>query len=166
MPRKKAEALPQLPLPDVTAPVTDELLMKGYFDLKDFVERENKRFAEYMAPHKDMMASIEQEFLKRLNDRGADSTKSEFGTAYKSTLLNVSVSPEGPTYKAIDRDEPMQGRDALLEAALDHWEQWGADMLMIAAQKDAVKKYMEDHEGNPPPGVKTSFFTRVNLRRS
>lgn len=175
MPRKKAEAVsladvdqtlvdaPQERQPD---PRTDEALMERYFALKDWLEGENKRYGAHILPHKSEMDKIEQEFLARLNTRGADSTKSEFGTAYKQHLLNVSVSPEGPEYKAIDRDEPMKGRDALLEFALDHWEAYGSDMLMISAQKDAVKRFMEENEGKEPPGIKTSRFVRVNIRRS
>lgn len=147
-------------------PRTDEALMERYFALKDWTEGESKRFEAHIKPHKEEMDGITQEFLARLNARGADSTKSEFGTAYKQSLLNVSVSPDGPEYKAIDRDEPMKGRDALLEFALDHWEAYGSDMLMISAQKDAVKKFMEENEGKEPPGVKTSRFTRCNIRRS
>lgn len=165
MPRKKAEEANTGIVPPQTS-WTDEILMERYFHLKDWIAAENARYATHIDPHKKEMDGIENEFLKRLNDRGADSTKSEFGTAYKSTLLNVSVSSEGPPY-AIENDaEPLTGRDALLEAALEHWSEWGSDMLMIGVQKDAVKKYLEDHEGKEPPGVKTSRFTRVNIRRS
>jgi hypothetical protein len=164
MPRKNTE-VQEATLP-AEAAITDELLMERYFKLKDWIKSEDTRYAAHIDPHKKEMEIIEQEFLKRLNERGADASKTDNGTAYKSTLLNVSISPEALTYKAIDREAPMVGREALLEFALDHWEAWGSDMLMIGAQKDAVKKYMEENGGNPPPGVKTAFFTRVNLRRS
>ena len=43
---------------------------------------------------------------------------------------------------------------------------WGAGMLQIGAPiKAAVDDYMKDHEGHLPPGVETSSFTRVNIKR-
>lgn len=171
MPRKKAEVQVQEVevlglLRSGDQPATDEALMERYFALKDWITSEDARYKAHVDPHKKEMDGIEQEFLKRLNDRGADSTKSDHGTAYTSTLLNVSVSPDGPSYAVENNAVPLTGRDALLEAALEHWNEWGSDMLMIGAQKDAVKKYLDDHEGKEPPGVKTSRFTRVNIRRS
>jgi len=171
MARKKDEAPVDEVVPGLAKSATDEALMGRYFALKDWLESEEKRFKTHVAPHKHELEVIEQEFLSRLNDRGANNTKTDFGTAYKSTLLNVAVSPEGATYYRLTPEgdqagEPFTGRDALFEAALDNWEAWGNEMLMISAQKDAVKTYMEEHDGNPPPGVKTSFFTRVNIKRS
>lgn len=172
MPKKKVEL--QEIIPAVSAalnteepkPPTDEALMERYFQLKDWLAGEDTRYKAYVGPFKEEMDGIETEFLTRLNARGADASKTDNGTAYKSTLLNVSVSPEGLPYKAIDREAPMTGREALLEFCLDRWEEIGSDLLQVGAQKDAVKKWMEESGGNPPPGVKTSFFTRVNIRRS
>lgn len=167
MARKKAESASLVTESVNNGEITDDALMQRYFDLKNWIESEEKRFKTHLAPHENEMKVIEQEFLKRLNDRGADSTKSEHGTAYKSTLLNVSISPEGTTiYGRVGEEQRFEGREALLEAALDNWGVWGSEMLMISAQKDAVKRYMEENNGQPPPGVKTAYFTRVNIRRS
>jgi hypothetical protein len=176
MPRKKKaveevqESSPLVPA-EPEAPVqaprlegTDEDLIQRYFALKDWLTAENKRFEAYIEPYKKESAEIETEFLRRLNDRGANNTKTDFGTAYKSTLLNVSVSPEGEKFRVDGRQ--LEGRDALLEAALENWNDWGNELLLISAQKDAVKRYMEEHEGRAPPGIKTALFTRVNIKRS
>lgn len=173
MPRKKAVS-EQLPAETQAAPVfpftelTDEALIQRYFILKDWLSAEKKRFEAHIATYSNESDAIETEFLRRLNERGANNTKTDFGTAYKSTLLNVSVSPEGEKFTVADKngETVLEGRDALLEAALQHWEDWGSELLLISAQKDAVKQYMDDHEGRPPPGVKTSTFTRVNIKRS
>lgn len=174
MPRKKAvvlvEAAPETGTelaPPAIIQDTDENMVARYLSLKTWIEGEKKRFETHLEPHEDEMDAIEGEFLKRFNERGQDASPTEHGTAYKSTLLNVSISPEGPAYKAEHHIEPLTGRDAFLEACLDHWGDWGGDMLVLGKpQIDAVNKYMEDHEGQPPPGVKTSKFTRVNIRRS
>lgn len=172
MPRgKRAEQLP-LPISE-SAPTlaerTDEDLTKQYFTLDDWLESESKRFGEHIKPTKTLLEYIKDEFLRRLNERKADSTKTDAGTAYKSTIMNISISPDAAPYNVTVEGVPMEpkvGRDALLDFCLDHWDEIGNDLLMISAQKDAVKRWMEEHNGAPPPGIKVGFFTRVNLRRS
>ena len=106
------------------------------------------------------MEAIENEFLRRLNERGQDASPTEHGTAYKSVLLNVSLSPEGRPYG------DLTGREAFLDFCLDNWDGFGNEALMFQPQKDSVKRYMEEHEGVPPAGVKVAYFTKVNVRRS
>lgn len=145
---------------------TDGDLVKRYVDLRDWTQAEKKKFETFMEPHKQTMDVIENEFLRRLNERKAQSTPTEHGTAYKSTLLNVSVAPEAAPYQR-DADSPVStGREALLDFALDNWDAIGNELLIISAQKDAVKRYMEEHEGLPPPGIKVVPFIKVNIRRS
>ncbi len=176
MPRgKRAEQLP-LPIEPVadktvaTAPTlqtqSDEDLTKQYFALDDWLEAETKRFGEHVKPTKLMLEAIKDEFLRRLNERKADSTKTDVGTAYKSTIMNIAISPEGAPYQVDGVLEPKVGRDALLDFCLDHWEEIGNDLLIINAQKDSVKRWMEEHSGQAPPGLKISHFTRINIRRS
>lgn len=176
MPRtKKAEQL-SLPIEAPTeqvftpqlAPKSDEDLTRDYFALDDWLEAETKRFGEHVKPTKLMLEAIKDEFLRRLNERKADSTKTDVGTAYKSSILNIQISPEGVPYTVTTQDgvEVKVGRDALLDFALDNWEEIGNDLLIISAQKEAVRRYMDEHNGQPPPGLKTSFMVRVNIRRS
>ncbi len=178
MPRKKAVSLQEIvpaisatlnteaPSPPAIIADTDENMVKRYLALKTWLEGEKKRFDAYVEPHLNEMDSIEGEFLKRFNERGQDASPTEHGTAYKQTILNVKISPEGPVYDLDGRDA-LTGRDAFIEACLDHWGEWGSDMLVLGTpQKDAVKKYLEDNEGKEPPGVKTSRFVKVNIRRS
>jgi len=154
MPRKKAEAeVPAeaaQPQPPAIIADTDENMVARYLALKAWIEGEKKRFDAYLEPHKGEMDAIEGEFLKRFNERGQDASPTEHGTAYKSVLMNVKITD----------------RDKLLDLCLDNWAEIGGDMLIISAQKDAVKSWMESHEGHPPTGVEVSHFTRVNVRRA
>jgi hypothetical protein len=129
--------------------ITDAMLVEKYLELKASVASRSETFDAEIKPFKDGMATIENEFLRRLDERGADNTKTEHGTAYKSTLMNVKV---------VDRD-------ALLKYATTYWEQGGGDMLIVSAQKDAVKAYIEANKVEPP-GVETSQYVRVNIRRT
>jgi hypothetical protein len=144
---------------------TAEQLIAEHNKLDDWIKGENKRFGEFLKPHKDRLEAIGNQLLALSNTQKWDSIRTDAGTAYRSTLLNVSVSPEGLPYQVEGHDDRI-GREALLDFALNHWDDIGNDLLLVSAQKDAVKKFMEDHEGKPPPGVKTGWFTRINIRRS
>jgi hypothetical protein len=129
---------------------TDDALIAEYIRLDDFCKAETKRFGEHLAPRKARMEEIQNQLLALLNQRGADSTATDTGTAYKSHILNTKV----------------EDREALLDWINEHWDDGGGEMLIISPQKDAVKNFMDAHEGRPPPGVSTSWFTRINIRRS
>ena len=169
MPRKKTEAASASPA-EGGQDKTAEQLIAEHNKLDDWFKAETKRFAEFMAPHKQRLEDIGNQLLALSNLQKWDSIRTEEGTAYRSTLLNISVSPDGPPYTSNGPDGVLKGqvvgREALLDFALDHWDDIGNDLLLISAQKDAVKRYMEAHDGQPPPGIKTGFFTRINIRRS
>ena len=128
---------------------TDAQLVEKYLALKTHIAARKEAYEAELKPFTDGMAMIENAFLQRLNERGADNTKTDFGTAYKSTLLNVKV---------VDRD-------AFMQHCIDHWDTYGSEMLNVSALKDPVKQYLDDN-GVSPPGTDVSYFTRVNIRRS
>lgn len=164
MPRNKTEAASVSPA-EGGQDKTAEQLIAEHNKLDDWIKAETKRFGEFMAPHKQRLEEIGNQLLVLSNLQKWDSIKTEEGTAYRSTLLNVQVSPEGAPYK-IDGQMDRIGREALLDFALDHWDDIGNDLLLISAQKDAVKRYMETNDGQPPPGIKVGWFTRINIRKS
>ena len=160
-PSKKQTAPEQAPAIDQTA----EQLIAEHNKLDDWLKAETKRFGEFLKPHKERLESIGNQLLALSNTQKWDSIKTDAGTAYRSTLLNVSVSPDGGPYKNSEGNIVI-GREALLDFALDHWDDIGNDLLLVSAQKDSVKRYMEANEGRPPPGVTVAWWTRINIRRS
>jgi hypothetical protein len=137
-------------MPKQISDCTPAELIKRRIELDAWLKHETKRMNEYFKPTADMITTLDNEILARLNSVGTDSFKTEHGTAYKSNILNVKV----------------ENRDELVDWALEHWDDGGNEMLMVSAQKDAVKNYMDGNEGKPPPGTSTSWFTRVNIRRT
>ena len=160
------------PVPEQAAAVdqTAEQLIAEHNKLDDWLKAETKRFGEFLKPHKERLEEIGNQLLALSNLQKWDSIRTDAGTAYRSTLLNAAVSPEGLPYTSPGPDGvlkgPVVGREALIDFALDNWEDIGNDLLLVSPQKDAVKRWMEAHDGQPPPGVKTGFFTRINIRRS
>jgi hypothetical protein len=147
---------------------TAEDLINEHFLIQDRIKEANKRVAELLAPHKARLEAIDAELHAMLNALGTGdkaNLSTDAGTAYLSHLLNVSVDPEAPAYTNY-AGENQVGRMALLDFALENWNEIGADLLLVQPQKDAVRKWMDEHNGQPPPGLKIGWFTRVNVRRS
>lgn len=128
--------------------ITDELLIEQYIKLRNYAARLKEEHEQALAPYKEGMTTIENVLLERLNERGADSTKTDAGTAYKSEIMTPKVTD----------------RDAVLHYCVDHWSDFGSDMLQISVTKDAIKKFIQS-ENSPPPGVEVSYFTRINVRK-
>lgn len=151
----------------MTDNLSAELLIKEHFALQDKIKAATKTLTDYLAPHKKRLEEIDAQLLTLLNTLTTGDKKSistDVGTAYVSNLLNVSIDPEAEPYVNLG-GESQFGRMALLDFALENWEDIGADLLLVSAQKDAVKRWIDEH-GKPPPGLKISYFARVNVRRS
>lgn len=126
-------------------------LIQEHTVLDDWCTAESKRFTDHLAPAKARQDEIKNKLNELMLGQGVNSLKTDHGTAYKSTIV---------TPKVVDRD-------AYLRAVLDKWTEFGNEMLQLSApQKDAVTNYMEQHNGQLPPGVQTSSFSRINIRRS
>lgn len=174
MPRKKAQpttenikgtqqVIPVSTGVSVLNPTADELIQE-YFRNDEFITSENKRFAEHMKPFNDRQEAIKAQLQDKMNQEGLDNIKSEHGTAYKSRILNTKIDADAEPYKNAD-GYLVRGREAVLDFCMDNWAAVGNEMLQVGVTKDAVKAYMEQH-GKPPPGISTSTFVRVNIRRS
>ena len=124
---------------------TDQELIEKFLEIKAYVEQREAELVEALKPARGGMELIKNTLLARLNEREADNTKTESGTAYKSRILDVKVI----------------GRQEFLDFCLSG----NTDMLQVGATKDAVKEYIAEHE-RTPPGLETSTTIRINIRRS
>jgi hypothetical protein len=129
--------------------ISDAQLVEQYLKLKAYAAVLIEGHKAELKPYHDGMEIIENAFLARLNERGADNTKTEHGTAYKSRLMNVKV---------VDRN-------AVLKFCMDNWSTIGSDLLQVGATKDAVKQWIES-KGEPPPGIEVSHYININIRKS
>ena len=167
MPRAKP-AEPQQPMIDFSTMTADQLIAE-HIRLKDYVAEKNKQFNEWLKPTKDKMEAVDSALLAKLNALGGGEKamlSSDSGTAYISNIMNVSLSEDAQPFVNSETGEQQTGKMAFLDFALANWDQFGNEALLVSAQKDAIKTYMEEHQGLPPPGVKIGWFSRVNVRRS
>ena len=124
-------------------------LIKEYLETRNKLKKASEWFEAQCKPQKQRLQEIEAELLNMLNTQKADSFKCEDGTCYKSHILNVKV----------------EDREKLLDFINEKWDEIGNELLLLSAQKDAVKRWQEE-TGAPPPGVSTSYFTHINVRRA
>lgn len=130
-------------------------LIAEHIKLDDWCDAESKRFQEHLKPVKSRMEEIKALLLVELNRVGGQDPKSSLaldaGTAYKSNIV---------TPKIVHRDQ-------YLDFVLDNWDEHGNAMLqLMAPNKEAIQNYKDANEGKLPPGVETSSFVRVNIKRS
>jgi hypothetical protein len=145
-------------------------LIAEYIRLEDWMKAETKRFNEHMQPVKTRLEEIKEKELRQhllaLGSQDKQTISTDNGTVYLSTITTPSISDEGAPYEP-QPGETQVGRNAYLEWCIDHWPEWGNQMLQLAApQVTAVRDYMDQNGGQPPPGVKITTFNRVNIRRS
>jgi hypothetical protein len=135
---------------------TDQQIIERYVALKDAASKLKDEYTAKVKPYQDGMAKMEEILLARLIERGAENTKTDAGTAYKSNLLTVKVA---------DREKFI---DFIMSTWTDDAGQpsVGQTMLLAQPQKDAVKEFIERSGGHPPPGLEVSYYTNVNIRRS
>jgi len=131
------------------APPSDNDLIAENHKITDLIKAAQVKFDEWSKPHKERLKAIEDDLFARLVDRGADSTKTDAGTAYISNLASVKI----------------EDGEKLFDFAADHWEVYG-DEIKLSIGIKAVRAYMDEHEGQLPPGVSLSKYSRLNINRS
>lgn len=123
-------------------------LIKKYIELRDWLERDTKAVEERQKPYRDAMATIEGAIQKHLLDNNLDNVKSEFGTAYRTSLMSVKLA---------DR-----------QAFINYVTQLDGDPFSYftnAVSKEKIKEHIETH-GSPPSGIDITTIQKVGFRRS
>jgi hypothetical protein len=128
---------------------TDDALIAENHKLDDEIKAGMAKFNEWAKPRKDRLKAIEDDLFARLVARGADSTKTDSGTAYISNIASVKV----------------ESGEKLFDFAAENWEGYG-DEVKVTISKAGVDKFMEDNNGQLPPGISLSKFSKLNIRRS
>src|SRR5262245_46116414 len=89
-------------------------LIKESIELEDWKKAENERFKEHLKPTNERIDQIEAELLTLLNTLGADNIKTDHGTVYKQTILDVALDVDATTYTDPENGTVYKGQEALL----------------------------------------------------
>jgi len=135
-------------------PATDLELVQAYIARRDYIAAQTKTFSDTMAPYKDQMDLIENEMLRRLNERGADNTATDAGTAYKEQQMSVKCTD----------------KDAMLKFVIDNLDTYGKDLITANVSKETLRLYIDKSDEHPnglvPPGLNVSYLTTVKFRKA
>lgn len=137
----------------------DELI-KQFRRIKAKLEAMDNAHNEVSKPYKEAATLIKDELKKILDAAGADSVKTEFGTAYKSIKTNVKTTDKNELVRAVlgGMSEVLQpvSFDALIALVLEH--------LDIKPNKATVEAYVQDN-GEQLPGTELSRYIDINIRK-
>lgn len=116
-------------------------------------EADLAKFNEHWKSALDQMQQIDNQITAAMTEQGVKSIKTEVGTAILSEITTAKIKP----------DE----RDAYIDYCLANWDEIGGEMLQIGAPKaDAVRAYMDAHDGQPPPHVAIDRMLRFSIRKA
>lgn len=146
-------------------------LIAEYHTLDAFADEQQKKFGAYIKPTRDRIEEIRQLLHGKLLHEGVNGFPTDNGTAYLSHIMNHTIDPES-SYTSKETGRVSYGRDALLDWALDNWDEYGGEGLQININKATVEKWMNDHVNDPEwndkpvPGIKLNAFLRLNIKKS
>lgn len=121
-------------------------LIDRYLQLRDRKRELEAVHKEQLKPYKQVMDEIEGRLLTLMQTTGVKSLPATSGTAYQSTTPSATIKDRGAFREWVVQNEQF---------ALVDWR----------ANAPAVFTYIAENDGVPPPGVNTSTFTKVNVRR-
>lgn len=121
-------------------------LVKSYVQLRDKRRELDEQHKQKLAKINGLMGQIEARLQQHFNETGAESVRTDEGTAFRTTRTSVRVA------------DPEAFR-AFVEAN----QAWA--MLDARANKSAVEAYL-DAQGELPPGLDVNRMYAVNIRRS
>jgi hypothetical protein len=130
--------------------MTDAQLVKKHQEIVARLATLKEEYSNTTEPFTKGLATIETELARRLIERGAQNTKTEFGTAYFA---------KGIRAKVVDRD-------VFLKFCVTNWDKGGAEMIDVRALRDPVKDFMSSSGQSAPPGVEVETYTNLNVRRT
>lgn len=117
-----------------------------YVQLRDAKAKLKEKFDDEVAVIQKKLDTLEVALLGKMDENGAESVKTPFGTAYISLQTRASVAD----------------KDVFMTHCQDN-DDWG--LLEVRASKAAVEQYVEQHNGELPPGINWSAERVVNIRR-
>ena len=103
-----------------------------------------------------MLTAAQEQAERTISASRNEADKTRTGARNEAERLTTETRKKAESYKqSVDFDFLMED-----------WDAWGNDMMLVNVTKDAVKRYMEEHSGQLPPGISISHFQRLNIKRS
>ena len=124
----------------------DVTLLKAFIELRDRRAQRKAAFTEDDEGDKLKQEKIENEFLRRFQERGIDNVSARgIGTAYSATRSSASVADWDAFFSHVLKNDAFE-------------------LLEHRANKSAVEQFKTVHN-DVPPGINWSETRVVNFRR-
>ena len=128
-------------------------LVAEHQQIKAAHEVDQKRFNDHWKSAMERLEQIQAAITAAMTEQGIKSFKTDTGTAILSEINTAKIKP----------DE----RDAYIDMCMDNWQEFGGELLQIGAPKaEAVRHYMDAHEGQLPPHIEMSTILRFSIRKA
>ena len=124
----------------------EEIIAK-YIDIRDFIEAKEKEHKEALKPYRQALDTLEGAAALMAQQTGQTSLKSVSGTAFPVDQLRVKCDD----------------KDVFLDFVIDGNRR---EFLTAHVSKEAVREYMESHEGEVPPGIEIEKFVSWQFRKA
>ena len=128
------------------AEVTWDRMVKAYVKMRDARHALKAEFERKDKELRDNQEQLEAFMLGSMNTTGVTSLRTPHGTAYRTETM-VPAGSDWTAFYAWVRETN------------------GFDFLFRRIKADAVKDYMDQHEGEVPPGVSVYSKYGVTIRR-
>lgn len=150
---------------------TIDQVVERYVQLRDQRKAMDDAHAEKVKPLGEALQVMEAWLLAQLNQAKLDAAKTEFGTAYKSTVMSAGIE-NWDIFLGHVVGRALERALAAVENGGSEQDAAGAFLaspelgfLTRSVTKTAVEEYMQASKGKLPPGIKTAFITKINVRR-
>ena len=145
------------------ASYTDDQLVAAFRKVRDKRSELKAKFEEEDSKLRQGMDMIEVELLRRLNERGAESVRTDSGTFYVSQEVRPSCRDWDALYAWVEaqRAEKKRREESGLPAIMEPME-----LFEKRLSSKAVKAYMEEHGGLLPAAVDVMVNRVVRVRKA
>lgn len=121
----------------------DDRLVKVILKIRDKIAEVSTAHDAVLADLKAQKHEVEVELLRRLQERGATSTKTQYGTSYISEKAQYTIA-DAETFSAFVLN------------------QGNTEFYQARAKVETVKAYMEQNGGQMPPGLNVFRTLEIN----
>jgi hypothetical protein len=128
-------------------------IMTAYFNMRDAIAKEERKFKEFKAGLKDQMETLELAIKDKLTELGTDSfKKAGLGTAFLATKDSVTINdkPAFLSFLTALMTLEVTGAPITAEEVVEKLHASGAfDLLTVSANKTNCKSYMAENDIMP-----------------
>lgn len=128
-------------------------LVAEHQQIRAHLAAQDKIYADYKKPYNERIEQIEALITTTMTEQSIKSFKTDTGTAILSEIPTAKIKP----------DE----RDAYIDMCLENWDEFGGEMMQIGAPKaEAVRHYMDAHQGQLPSHIEMNTILRFSIRKA